>query len=74
MELVIIQEVPEICVECKYENGLINMVCDMTTYLDIQQAVRALNKSRQSQREFKRKESGKVNKARKPNITFKLVE
>jgi len=72
-DALVIPEVPQVILDCTYLNGMINIKCDAISFGDIQQAVRALNRSRQSQREFKQRASGRVNRPRKPNIVFRVL-
>lgn len=66
------EPVNEAIVTCDVEGGgkWVTMTCSIDTFVELRKAAEALNKSRQSQRDFKARKSGKPNKARKPTIVF----
>ncbi len=77
MELVVIREkepeketVKEAVVTCDVEGKWVSMTCSIDTFVELRKAAEALNRSRQTQREFKYRKTGKINKARKLNIVF----
>jgi hypothetical protein len=70
MYLSIQRELEKQYIKNELVEGEVVMRCSIETYVELKKAVDLLNRTRKSQRLYKERQSGKVNKARKPEIAF----